>query len=465
MTVTAGNQQQDLTKSPVPTLMPSYYSWLFPHDVMTKWLQYGNDSKHPQADATYFQRREFCFTLDGDVFVRYQSFKNGQDLRGAIQKRVPSKIDIGPVYNVDPQKRAAYANQGGGFAPQERELVFDIDLTDYDDVRTCGKEAHICGKCWPLMAVAIDILNRALREDFGFKHIFFVFSGRRGVHAWVCDEKARNLSDDARSAIANYLSVYKGQEKGLAKLSTGIESHPFIAKSHETLSKAFESKVLVEQKLLEDEGQTSTILNMLSQGVRDAVTAEWKRIDKEMEKERDGDASHGDDEEPRNPLSTLRWEAIKACTRKECNKLGKSKDSNRSVKLMEKSLKDIVFAYTYPRLDIEVSKKMNHLLKAPFCVHPKTGKVCVPIDPARAWEFDPDGVCTVGQLLNELNATSDLKQGTAAAASEAYMTTDMGKAVETFRECFLDSLLKENKNALTEKARLAAEQQDDHHMW
>ena len=41
-------------------------------------------------------------------------------------------------------------------------------------------------------------------------------------------------------------------------------------------------------------------------------------------------------------------------------------------------------------------------MQAPFCVHPKTGKVCVPIDPARAYDFDPETVPTVESLLQEL---------------------------------------------------------------
>lgn len=108
----------------------------------------------PPPTAPSPQRREFCFTLEGDIFVRYQSFKDAAELHSALKdrragppslaraasrarpadprlrrraRRVPSKIDIGPVFNVDPQKRAAYTGSGErAFAPSERELVFDV---------------------------------------------------------------------------------------------------------------------------------------------------------------------------------------------------------------------------------------------------------------------------------------------------------------------------------------------------
>ena len=71
--------------------------------------------------------------------------------------------------------------------------------------------------------------------------------------------------------------------------------------------------------------------------------------------------------------------------------------------------------YTYPRLDAEVSKHRNHLLKAPFCIHPKTGRVCVPVDPRTVDKFDPARVPTVQQLLRELDSASASAAPTAAS--------------------------------------------------
>jgi DNA primase small subunit len=186
-----------------PEMLSAYYSRLFPFDMVHQWLSYGGGSNNNKM----FSHREFSFTINPggeEIYIRHQSFPTGADLARAVRRRRPIKIDIGAVFTHPPIDK----NTAGAVSPQSRELVFDIDLTDYDAIRRCGcAGAAICPVCWTYMAMAVRVMDRGLREDFGFHHIAWFYSGRRGIHCWVCDESARALTDPGRSAVANYFQV------------------------------------------------------------------------------------------------------------------------------------------------------------------------------------------------------------------------------------------------------------------
>ena len=57
------------------------------------------------------------------------------------------------------------------------------------------------------------MVNTSLRNDFGFEHLLWVYSGRRGVHCWVCDSKARHLTNEQRSAVAEFFAMSKASEQ------------------------------------------------------------------------------------------------------------------------------------------------------------------------------------------------------------------------------------------------------------
>jgi len=374
-------------------LLRIYYDRLFPFHQMFRWLSYKNDPKSSSkaVEKDYFLRREFTLVLEGDIYCRYTCFRDVEEYRAQVISRMPVRMEIGAVYTHPPKNHNTVIKEA--YKPVERELVFDIDMDDYDDIRTCCTGAKLCTKCWTFMKAAIKTIDRGMREDFGFKHLVFVYSGRRGVHCWVSDKSARRLSNEQRSAVADYMTVVAGganRARAEINFRGADELHPAIQKACEVCEPYFRDDpngVLLGQDILRTGPHLDRILDAFGASERTAIEAYVQG----------------------HPEATSRdiWMQLEKVQEERLKNPSGSFKEKQQAKVI---LKEVMLQYTYPRLDINVSKQMNHLLKSPFVVHPKTGRVCVPIDVAKVDTFNPLEVPTVGRLVEELNRTGDAKQ-------------------------------------------------------
>ena len=260
------------------------------------------------------------------------------------------------------------------------------------------------------MAVATEVLDDILRTGFGFKSLLWVFSGRRGIHCWVCDEHARSMNNELRASITEYINIGVGNEQS-GKLRVSQPLHPMLQKSLKRLLAKFEEIVIEEQKLLESETHQRRFLQILDDpNIKKSILHAWKS-------------------KP-NSSSEEKWEIFKQCipVKDKDNQSKKSKDHLTLIAQIP-DIQSLIFTYLYPRLDSNVSKAINHLLKSPFCVHPKTGKICVPFDPRQVSKFDVNDVATLNLAITDFSKLSD---GQSIAES-------MAKPMEVFRK-FLGTL-------------------------
>ncbi|KAL8137154.1 hypothetical protein V2J09_003155 [Rumex salicifolius] len=214
----------------------------------------------------------------------------------------------------------------------------------------------------------------------------------------------------------------QGGENSQKRVSLGGHAlHPFLARSYtEVLKCFFEDSVLHRQKILASEDRFEKILKMIpDESVTSELRGRW--LDSRRSSTNKGD------------ISLVRWEQLKQSLQS-----GKHRAQG-----LRRCIEEIVFTFTYPRLDLGVSKLTNHLLKSPFCIHPKTGRVCVPIDPEHCEDFDPTTVPTLAQLMDELN-----EGGLGADGKSDLEKTSIGESMRYFRTSFLQPLLKACKDEM-----------------
>ncbi len=229
------------------TAIENYYQHCYPCKLLWKWLSciegaedlvFDDDKKGIMMLANASQEtREVAFQTKDGHFRRNLNFKTYNDMRDSLLKEVPAVIQLGAVYlsptsmgdtssmgkisrlvNIDltgGAKERLLTHEMNKMNVSHRELVFDVDMSDYDGVidrSKCDcKESNavsVCKKCWIVMKAAIQVLNNVLTKDFGFRHVYFFYSGRRGFHCWVTDFRARCLSKDARSAIVDWMYTH-----------------------------------------------------------------------------------------------------------------------------------------------------------------------------------------------------------------------------------------------------------------
>lgn len=342
------------TSLDLPGKLKWYYARLFPLESVTRWLRYGSD-----ANLT---NREISFTLQGDIYLRWKSFSTREALLESLKSLAPIKIDIGAIYDNAPSQRQSVK---AALTPMQKEFVLDIDMTDYEDVildLSGGSATELTDRNWRYMATAVEVLDEALRLDFGFEHILWVYSGRRGIHCWVGDARARVMNNEQRAAVAEYLYIrFEGRENaGRRQNEVTCPAHPALGRARRRCEEVFKAFVLEEQGLLNTDERVCAVTEMLpNKGFGQEVARKLLGM---------GPGRGGE-----------KWERLE----KELVRGGRSDWWLRS------AADYVVLRHTYPRLDVNVSKEINHLLKAPFCVHPKTGRVCVPFRAGEAGVFVP----------------------------------------------------------------------------
>ncbi|OGS47942.1 MAG: hypothetical protein A3K68_07750 [Euryarchaeota archaeon RBG_16_68_13] len=177
------------------------------------------ESTRPQLPDR-FGRREFGFMFwSAGIVQRHLGFSREEDLRHFLTTRAPAHVYYSSAYYEKPD--APTMEEKGWLGA---DLVFDLDA---DHIPTAKQMTY------PEMLEAVrlkivKLYDEFLRKDFGFEddRMRIVFSGGRGYHVHVFDERVWSLGSHERREIVDWVTG-KGLDVDAAFRESAFDSREF----------------------------------------------------------------------------------------------------------------------------------------------------------------------------------------------------------------------------------------------
>lgn len=176
--------------------------------------------KNHSTDVEGWNRSQvFCRWRDALAYLRKDCLNiNFGAIFGTLPQVIPE--NEGPRY----WERKHTFVQGAG--TPRGEVVLDIDLAypayDRTKVCECGQQRKACSKCWATFMVPAQQVMNALMRRLGMKRWFVVFSGRRGLHYWLCDDQVLQMTKEQRKlfveTLANPPTIHSDWGREVAQL-------------------------------------------------------------------------------------------------------------------------------------------------------------------------------------------------------------------------------------------------------
>ena len=367
------------------------------------------------CEAGELSRREFDFCFqefagEGIFWARYKTFQTPEQLKTHLINTEPVSINVGPVGGSPSALWRAHASQRQqwgdrtGDAFYATELVLDIDLKDYNNVRTCpctetmhnlqrcsycGKllfpseryferqcnckwqkfKNQICATCWSFARSAMVLVDYILKKKWGIHEFFFVFSGGKGFHCWILDEQVRAFNTQQRQELVASFQPWTDE---LHLKTENYTVDPLFGASdfEDLLTLLFEHTVL-----------NTGIFNIEHENTRRRIVEYFDVESSELDDKLEALFKVCDECVAWSYTSEQVWRTLM-----EYN--FKTNEPARARTIQRRFL----YAYTFPRVDALVSTQLSHARKLPFSPHPTSGCVAIPLlplTPERIFEFTP----------------------------------------------------------------------------